>query len=119
MDRIIFGDNQFFGVNHLSFQKEREQSIRFRNVQSIIKILDIAIELGINTFMCTTYNQISEICDNIRANEDKYKDFKIYPCMPYAHKYASALTEKSRQVRLMKTARDLAMRDIAYSHICQ
>ncbi len=29
----------------------------------------------------------------IRANPDKYKDFKIFPCMPYAHKYANAVTE--------------------------
>ena len=25
MDRILFGDNQFFGVNHLSDQKAREK----------------------------------------------------------------------------------------------
>ena len=29
----------------------------------------------------------------MRANHPKYKDFNIYPCMPYAHKYANAVTE--------------------------
>jgi hypothetical protein len=29
----------------------------------------------------------------MRANPDKYKDFKIFPGMPYAHKYANAVTE--------------------------
>ena len=29
----------------------------------------------------------------MRQNPDKYADFKFYPCMPYAHKYANAVTE--------------------------
>ncbi len=93
MDRILFGDNQFFAVNHLSDEKARAQSIRFRTNEAIIKVLDIAIELGIKTFMCTTHDRISGICNHIRKNPEKYKGFKIYPCMPYAHKYANAVTE--------------------------
>jgi hypothetical protein len=92
MDRIIFGDNQFFGVNHSSDEKARAQSIKFKDNQSIINVLNIAIDEGINTFMCTTHDRIAEICQIIRTDE-KYVDFKIYPCMPYAHKYANAVTE--------------------------
>ena len=44
-------------------------------------------------FMCTTHDRIANICDIIRKNPEKYKDFKIFPCMPYAHKYANAVTE--------------------------
>jgi hypothetical protein len=29
----------------------------------------------------------------MRANPSKYAGFNIYPCMPYAHKYANAVTE--------------------------
>ncbi|MEI2749904.1 MAG: hypothetical protein V9E88_14230 [Ferruginibacter sp.] len=29
----------------------------------------------------------------IRQEPEKYKNFSIYPCMPYAHKYANAVTE--------------------------
>lgn len=93
MDRILFGDNQFFAVNHLSDEKARAQSIQFRKNEAIIKVLDNAIELGLRTFMCTTHDRISDICDHIRKNPEKYKGFKIYPCMPYAHKYANAVTE--------------------------
>jgi hypothetical protein len=92
MERIIFGDNQFFGVNHSSDEKARSQTIKFQEDISIMNVLDIAIEEGINTFMCTTHDRIGAICDIVRGNE-KYKDFKIYPCMPYAHKYANAVTE--------------------------
>ncbi len=93
MERILFGDNQFFAVNHISDSKSREQSIKFKDDKAIIKVLDDAINAGINTFMCTTHDRISNICDIIRANPEKYKTFKIFPCMPYAHKYANAVTE--------------------------
>jgi hypothetical protein len=29
----------------------------------------------------------------VRQNPEKYKNFSIFPCMPYAHKYANAVTE--------------------------
>ncbi len=93
MERILFGDNQFFAVNHISDSKSREQSIKFKDDSAIIKVLDDAINAGINTFMCTTHDRIANICDIIRTNPEKYKDFKIFPCMPYAHKYANAVTE--------------------------
>jgi hypothetical protein len=93
MDRIIFGDNQFFAINHISEEKARAQSIRFKDDKAIIRTLDEAIDAGINTFMCTTHDRIANICDHIRKHPAKYKDFKIYPCMPYAHKYANAVTE--------------------------
>ncbi len=93
MERILFGDNQFFAVNHISDEKSRAQSIKFREDSAIIKTLDEARELGINTFMCTTHDRIANICDVIRKDPKKYEDFKIFPCMPYAHKYANAVTE--------------------------
>jgi hypothetical protein len=93
MERIIFGDNQFFAVNHISDEKSRAQSIKFKDDSAIIKTLDIAIASGINTFMCTTHDRIANICEIIRKDPEKYKDFKVYPCMPYAHKYANAVTE--------------------------
>lgn len=93
MDKVLFGDNQFFAVNHLSDEKSREQAIRFKDDESIIRVLDQAIETGIKTFMCTTHDRIGNICNHMRAHPEKYRDFKIYPCMPYAHKYANAVTE--------------------------
>ena len=93
MDRILFGDNQFFGVNHISDEKSRAQLIKFKTDQAIISVLDIAKEAGVNTFMCTTYARIGNICKHIKANPANYSGYKIYPCMPYAHKYANAVTE--------------------------
>lgn len=93
MDRILFGDNQFLGVNHMSEEKARAQAMRFQDIKAIIAVLDIAYDMGIRTFMCTTHDRIAQICDHIRANPKRYADFKFYPGMPYAHKYANAVTE--------------------------
>ena len=93
MDRVLFGDNQFFGVNHMSEEKARAQSMRFQDLQAIIDVLDAAYQEGIRTFMCTSHDRVGEICDHFRANPDKYPDYQFYPCMPYAHKYANAVTE--------------------------
>ena len=93
MDKVILGDNQFFAVNHLSDERSRAQAIRFKEDKAIIDVLDIAIDCGIDTFMCTTHDRIYNICNYMRENPEKYKHFKFHPCMPYAHKYANAVTE--------------------------
>jgi hypothetical protein len=93
MDRLLFGDNQFFGVNHMSEEKARAQAMRFQNTAAIIEVLDIAYDTGIKTFMCTTHERIEAVCDHMRANPQRYQDFLFYPCMPYAHKYANAMTD--------------------------
>jgi uncharacterized short protein YbdD (DUF466 family) len=93
MDKVLFGDNQFFAVNHASDEKSRAQAMRFKDDAAIISVLDQAIDLGINTFMCTTHDRIANVCDHMRANPARYSNFQIFPCMPYAHKYANAVTE--------------------------
>ena len=93
MDRVLFGDNQFFGVNHMSEEKARAQSIKFQDISTIIGVLDAAYQAGIRTFMCTTHDRVAEICEHFRANAERYPDYRFYPCMPYAHKYANAVTD--------------------------
>ena len=93
MHRILFGDNQFFGINHMSEEKARAQAMRFQDIGEIIRTIDYAYDAGIRAFMCTTHERVGEVCDHVRANPDRYTGFEFYPCMPYAHKYANAVTE--------------------------
>jgi hypothetical protein len=93
MDRLLFGDNQFFGVNHMSEEKALAQALRFQRIDAVIDVLDAAYEEGVRTFMCTTHERIALVCDHVRANPDRYPEFVFYPGMPYAHKYANAVTE--------------------------
>jgi hypothetical protein len=113
MDRLLFGDNQFFGVNHMSEEKARAQSMRFQSVDAIIEVLDSAYDAGVRTFMCTTHDRIAEVCDHVRANPERYEDFVFYPCMPYAHKYANAVTENGMLGALKRFLPDEGLMDAA------
>lgn len=94
MDRVLFGDNQFFGVNHMSEEKARMQAMRFQDAEAVIEVLRDAYAEGIRTFMCTTHERIAGICDHFRVNREEFPDYKFYPCLPYAHKYANAAAER-------------------------
>ncbi|MBX2811169.1 MAG: hypothetical protein KTR25_05145 [Myxococcales bacterium] len=104
MDRILFGDNQFFGVNHMSEEKARAQSMKFKDTAAIMKVIDVAYSEGIKTFMCTTHDRIGEVTDIVRDNPDRYNNFTFYPGMPYAHKYANAVGELGIMGTLKKFA---------------
>ncbi|KIC40595.1 hypothetical protein RA27_12525 [Ruegeria sp. ANG-R] len=93
MDKLLFGDNQFFGINHMSEEKARAQAMRFQRTDAVMQVLDTAYDAGIHTFMCTTHDRIAEVADRVKAEPARYADFQFYPCMPYAHKYANAVTE--------------------------
>lgn len=94
MDRLLFGDNQFFGINHMSEEKARAGAMRFQKTEAIVDVLDVALAEGVRTFMCTTHDRIGEIVEIMKRDPAKYRDFIFYPGMPYAHKYANAVTEE-------------------------
>ncbi len=93
MDRLLFGDNQFIGVNHMSEEKARAQSMKFQTIESVQLVLDAAYDEGVRTFMCTTHDRIGLVANHVRENPSRYPGMTFYPCMPYAHKYANAMTE--------------------------
>ena len=93
IDKIIFGDNQFFGVNHMSEQKAISQSQRFKTSDDIFKVLEYVNEIGIKSFMFTTHDKLEPVLKKISL-DPRFADFKLMPCMPYAHKYANAMAEQ-------------------------
>jgi hypothetical protein len=93
MDKLLFGDNQFFGVNHMSEEKARAQAMQFQDLDAVMSVLTSAYDAGIKTFMCTTHDRVAEVCDRVRSQPERFSDFTFHPCMPYAHKYANAVTE--------------------------
>ena len=93
MDRIFFGDNQFFGINHMSEEKARQQIMRFQDMRAIADTLHAAYDAGVTGFMCTTHERIAELVRLVKSEPGRWQGLKFYPGMPYAHKYANAITE--------------------------
>ena len=113
MDRLLFGDNQFFGVNHMSEEKARAQQMRFQDMDAVMAVLDDAYDEGVRTFMCTTHDRIAEVCDRVRADPTRYEGFTFFPGMPYAHKYANAVTEDGMVGALRRFVPDTGFVDAA------
>jgi hypothetical protein len=90
---LVLGDNQFFAVNHMSEARAHESAVRFQDIEAILEVIDHAYDEGVRTFMCTTHDRIAEVVAHVRANPERYDGMSFYPCMPYAHKYANAVTE--------------------------
>jgi hypothetical protein len=94
IDKIIFGDNQFFGINHMSQEKAQQLSEKFFHIENIYKVYDIALRNGINAIMLNSNDRAKEICDHFRDNKSKYGHISWYPSIPYPHKYANMVNEK-------------------------
>jgi hypothetical protein len=94
LDTVIFGDNQFFGINHMSEEKAEALTVKFRTLKAITDVIDVAYDNGIRAFMLNTHDRTRDICDHFRSNPARYADLVLYPSMPYAHKYANAVAEK-------------------------
>lgn len=93
IDRIVFGDNQFFGINHRSQEKAEEMLKRFSDVHNILKVYDDAFDCGVKAVMLNSNDRAEEICQYFRDHKSQYGDLIWYPSVPYPHKYANMVNE--------------------------
>lgn len=94
IDKIIFGDNQFFGINHMSQEKAQQLAEMFYNIDSIIRVYHMVYASGVRGFMLNSNDRAVEITDYFKKNSSKYPDLNWYPSIPYPHKYANLISEK-------------------------
>ncbi|WP_455949437.1 hypothetical protein [Odoribacter laneus] len=94
IDKIVFGDNQFFGINHMSQEKAQQLAEKFYDIRNIYKVYDIAFNNGINAVMLNSNNRAKEICNYFRDHKSQYAHISWYPSVPYPHKYANLVAEK-------------------------
>lgn len=94
IDQVILGDNQFFGVNHMSQDKGRATYEQFKDINEIKRILKYGLSKGVKGVMFSTHPSIYEICDMIREDDELRQNLNIYVNVPYIIKYVSMVTEK-------------------------
>ena len=94
IDNIIFGDNQFFGINHMSQEKAQQLSEQFYDLSSIIDVYENAFDAGIHAIMLNSNDRAKNICEYFKNNKLKYPELNWYPSIPYPHKYANLISEK-------------------------
>jgi len=94
LDPLILGDNQFFGINHMSQEKGQQLAERFSDLNNIYRAYHTAQDLGIRAFMLNSNEKAAEICDYLRAHKSQFPGMVLYPSIPYPHKYANQVAEK-------------------------
>jgi len=107
LNRVILGDNQFFGINHMSEEKAQALAERFRDITTITNVIDIAYNCGIRGLMLNSNERAKDICDYLRKNSSRYTDLSLYPSIPYPHKYANLVTEKG----ILTALKDIVISD--------
>lgn len=94
IDNIIFGDNQFFGINHMSQEKAQQLSEKFFDTNNIYRVYEMAFDCGIKAVMLNSNDRAKEICNHFREDKSRYDSVNWYPSIPYPHKYANLVAEK-------------------------
>lgn len=94
IDKIVFGDNQFFGINHRSQDKAEELAKKFSDIKNIFEVYDNAFDCGVKAVMLNSNDRAKEITAYFREHPDKYGHLTWYPSIPYPHKYSNLVAEK-------------------------
>jgi hypothetical protein len=89
VDNVILGDNQFFGVNHMSMDKGNITKEQFKDVDEIKKVICYALDRGVKGVFFSTHPLIEEITDIIRRDSILKKEIAFYVNVPYIVKYIS------------------------------
>jgi len=103
---LMFGDNQFFGVNHMSEEKSQQQLMRFSSVDAMVATLRIAYEAGIKGFMLHSHALAAEFCAKLREEPEYWGDLVLYPAIPHPLKYLNAVAEEGAGKALLTTLRE-------------
>lgn len=107
IDRIIFGDNQFFGINHMSQEKAQQLAEKFHKISSIINVYQMVFDCGIRAIMLNSNDRAKDICNHFVSNRARYPEISWYPSIPYPHKYANLISEKG----IVPTINEILLKD--------
>lgn len=100
IDEVVFGDNQFFGINHSSQERAQQQAERFRDLSAITEVYQHALDAGVRAIMLNSNERAAQICDWFRARQSSLPPIAWYPFVPYPHKYANLVAEKGMLLAL-------------------
>ena len=103
--KIILGDNQFFGINHIDLQKGTMVKQEFDNQNKIVSFIKDALNIGMDGFMMNSNYQGYEIISKETFSSEK----EIHYSIPYAHKYANMVNENGMMSLLSHVVKNTYM----------
>src|ERR1035437_8110686 len=112
LDSLILGDNQFFGINHMSQEKGEKLAERFSDLENVYKAYRTAYDLGIHAFMLNSNEKAGEICDFFRPHKSEFSEMVLYPSIPYPHKYANMVAERGIAATIQDVLSNQSAKDL-------
>ena len=103
--KIILGDNQFFGINHVDLQKGTMVKQEFNDQNKIVSFIKDALDIGMDGFMMNSNYQGYEIISKESFSNEK----EIHYSIPYAHKYANIVNENGMMSLLSHVVKNTSM----------
>ena len=94
LDPVILGDNQFFGINHMSQERAQQLAERFNDISKVYDTYRTAYGVGIRAFMLNSNEKAEDICNYFRDHRSDFPGLVLYPSIPYPHKYANLVAEQ-------------------------
>lgn len=110
--RVIYGDNQFLGVNHASQDIAKRLHAEYSSTDRIIDALGHAYDSGIRDFMFTTHERYEEVFAEITRSA-LFPGLGFIPCVPYAHKYWTKISDLGVVGFAKATASELGYLNVA------
>jgi hypothetical protein len=94
IDAVVFGDNQFFGINHMSQERAQQLAEQFYDLSNIFAVYASAFAAGIRAVMLNSNDRAADICEHFRGHASQYPALSWYPSIPYPHKFANLISER-------------------------
>jgi len=83
-DSILLGDNAFYGIDHLSYERARERTKLVQPLDHAVDLIKYSYDLGINGMVVATRPKLKEWIELLRSSSDIVNKLDFYPVMPYA-----------------------------------
>ena len=81
---LLLGDNQFFGIDHLSQDRARKRMRILTGYEKISDIMKFVSELGVRGFVVSTHPQLKHMVKHMEAKTNLLELYDFYPILPNA-----------------------------------
>lgn len=82
MSKVVFGDNHFFGINHLSVQKAQDYRARFADRGVLADSFRMLARYDVGDQMMSAHRHAACVCQVAR---EVHPTLTFHPVIPYAH----------------------------------
>ena len=94
IEAILLGDNPFFGVDHLSQERARENASRSQDFRNALEVMKYCFNSGAGGMVVSTHPKLRELISIVNTEHGLINKIQFYPILPYVQGYVLKINEK-------------------------